>query len=155
MSDSQDRITRDPAVRSGQPTIRGMRITVAEVRGLMLAGMCDDDILAEYPYLEREDLAAVRDAAPVIRPAIVRGARVTDERITFELDDGREISIPTSWSGRLSVGTPEQRANWMIVALGRGVHWPDVDEDIGVAGMLGVPESWLEPEIPRDKRPRN
>jgi hypothetical protein len=66
--------------------------------------------------------------------------RVTDETITAELADGRTISVPLAWSWRLSEATPEQRANWRLIGSGEGVHWPDVDEDISVRGMLdGVP----------------
>ena len=72
-------------------------------------------------------------------PRITR-ARVTDETITAELADGRTISVPLAWSWRLSQATPEQRANWRLIGSGEGVHWPDVDEDISVRGMLdGVP----------------
>jgi hypothetical protein len=70
----------------------------------------------------------------------VIGIRVTDESITAELADGRTISVPLAWSWRLAEATPEQRANWRIVRAGEGIHWPDVDEDISVRGMLdGVP----------------
>jgi regulator of protease activity HflC (stomatin/prohibitin superfamily) len=66
--------------------------------------------------------------------------RVTDDSITADLADGRTISVPLAWSWRLSDATPEQRANWRLVGSGQGIHWPDVDEDIGVRGMLdGVP----------------
>lgn len=50
------RITRDPAVMRGKPCIRGMRVTVGAVVGLVAAGHTRDDILREYPYLEAEDI---------------------------------------------------------------------------------------------------
>jgi uncharacterized protein (DUF433 family) len=50
------RITRDPAVMGGKPCIRGMRVTVGTIVGLMAAGHSEDDILKAYPYLEREDI---------------------------------------------------------------------------------------------------
>jgi hypothetical protein len=66
--------------------------------------------------------------------------RVTDESITADLADGRTVSVPLAWSWRLSDATPEQRANWRLIGSGQGVHWPDVDEDISVRGMLdGIP----------------
>jgi len=72
-------------------------------------------------------------------PRIIR-IRVPDEAIIAELTDGRSISVPLTWSWRLSEATPEQRANWRIIGSGDGIHWPDVDEDISVRGMLdGVP----------------
>lgn len=51
------RITRDPAVMGGKPCIRGMRLTVGTVVGLIAAGRTRDEILHEYPYLEAEDIA--------------------------------------------------------------------------------------------------
>jgi hypothetical protein len=61
---------------------------------------------------------------------------VTDEAITAHLSDGRAISVPLAWSWRLSEATPEQRQHYEIIGSGQGVHWPDVDEDISVSGML-------------------
>jgi hypothetical protein len=72
-------------------------------------------------------------------PRII-GIRVTDEAIVAELADGRTVSVPLAWSWRLSEATPEQRANRRIIGSGGGIHWPDVDEDISLRGMLdGVP----------------
>ena len=51
------RITRNPAVMGGKPCIRGMRVTVGTVVGLVAAGRTQDEILREYPYLEAEDIA--------------------------------------------------------------------------------------------------
>src|SRR5262245_64233651 len=51
------RITRDPAVMGGKPCIRGMRVTVGTVVGLVAAGHTRDEILREYPYLEADDIA--------------------------------------------------------------------------------------------------
>jgi hypothetical protein len=62
---------------------------------------------------------------------------ISEEMITARLADGRIISVPLAWSWRLSAATPAQRANYEIIGDGHGVHWPDVDEDISAAGMLG------------------
>lgn len=51
-----DRITFDPALMGGKACIRGMRVTVSTVVGLIAAGHSEEDILREYPYLEREDI---------------------------------------------------------------------------------------------------
>lgn len=65
---------------------------------------------------------------------------MTEDAIVAELADGRTIGVPLAWSWRLSEATPEQRANWRLIGSGEGVHWPDVDEDISVRGMLdGIP----------------
>ena len=59
-----DRITQNPAVMGGKPCIRGMRVTVGMIVGQVGAGRSIEEILADYPYLEREDiLQALRYAA--------------------------------------------------------------------------------------------
>ena len=62
--------------------------------------------------------------------------RVTEDEIIAHLVDGRTISVPLAWSWRLSEATPDQRNNFEIIGDGQGVHWPDIDEDISVEGML-------------------
>ncbi|MEX1233186.1 MAG: DUF2442 domain-containing protein [Planctomycetaceae bacterium] len=65
---------------------------------------------------------------------------VTEDSIIAELADGRTISVPLAWSWRLSDATPDQRNHFEIIGNGEGAHWPDLDEDISVRGMLsGVP----------------
>lgn len=59
-----ERITHDPRVMGGKPAIRGMRVTVGTIVGLIGAGRSIEQVLADYPYLEREDvLQALRYAA--------------------------------------------------------------------------------------------
>jgi len=55
--DSFDRITLNPAVMGGKACIRGMRVTVGTVVGLLAAGRSHDEILHAYPYLEQEDIS--------------------------------------------------------------------------------------------------
>jgi hypothetical protein len=63
----------------------------------------------------------------------------TDESsLRVTLADGRELAVPLEWFPRLRDATPEQRRNWRFIGRGQGVHWPDVDEDISVAGLLRV-----------------
>lgn len=52
------RITRDPAVMGGRPCIRGMRVTVGTIVGLLAAGRTHEEILQAYPYLEADDIRA-------------------------------------------------------------------------------------------------
>ena len=56
--DYRDRITIEPGKRSGKPCIRGLRITVSDVLEYLAAGMTEDEILAEFPDLERDDIRA-------------------------------------------------------------------------------------------------
>lgn len=77
--------------------------------------------------------------ALMVEPKIA-DLRVTEAEITAYLMDGRSISVPLVWSWRLSNATPVQRAHWELIGDGIGIHWPDVDEDISVEGMLyGTP----------------
>ncbi|MCG3209176.1 MAG: hypothetical protein FOGNACKC_02795 [Anaerolineae bacterium] len=61
---------------------------------------------------------------------------VTDDTLAVDLEDGRSIAIPIGWYPRLAYGSPAERANFQISGAGYGIHWPDLDEDIGVAGIL-------------------
>jgi len=58
MSDLIQRITLEPGKRGGRPCIRGMRITVYDMLGWLASGMSENEILADYPELEREDIFA-------------------------------------------------------------------------------------------------
>jgi hypothetical protein len=68
--------------------------------------------------------------------AFARAVRVTDEQLIVELTDGRELSVPLSWYPRLNHGSPDERARWEMIGRGDGIHWPDLDEDISVEGLL-------------------
>ncbi|HMA33750.1 MAG TPA: DUF433 domain-containing protein [Chloroflexia bacterium] len=57
------RITHDPLVMGGKPCIRGMRVTVGAILGLMADGLSHEEILKDYPYLEKEDLKAALEYA--------------------------------------------------------------------------------------------
>ena len=82
--------------------------------------------------------------ARLTRPALAADVRVSDTRLTVVLTDDREVSIPLLEFQELQAATPEQRANWTITALGTAIYWPDIDEEFGLAGMLGISESALE-----------
>jgi hypothetical protein len=78
---------------------------------------------------------------------------VSDVSLTVELVDGRSVSVPLVWFPRLVDGTPVERGNWRLIGRGEGIHWPDLDEDISVAGLLAGKRSgesqrslkrWLE-----------
>jgi hypothetical protein len=61
---------------------------------------------------------------------------VTDDTLTVELTDGRTLSVPLTWFPRLWHGTSEERSHWCLLGEGRGIHWPDLDEDLSVEGLL-------------------
>jgi hypothetical protein len=61
---------------------------------------------------------------------------VNDDVLSVQLTDGRSISVPLAWYPRLSHGTPAERNKWRLVGNGRGIHWPDLDEDVSVENLL-------------------
>ena len=72
--------------------------------------------------------------------ALASGADVSDDELIVTLVDGRRISAPLIWFPRLFAASPEARTNWRLIGDGIGIHWPDVDEDISVSGLLkGLP----------------
>lgn len=58
--------------------------------------------------------------------------------VYFDLADGRMLSAPLVWFPRLLKASPQQRQKWELIGRGSGVHWPEVDEDISVRGLLGL-----------------
>ncbi len=75
---------------------------------------------------------------PVDREARASQVRVTQDELVIQLRDGRSITAPLAWFPRLLHATPSQRNNWELLGDGEGIHWPDVDEDLSVAGLLGT-----------------
>ena len=61
---------------------------------------------------------------------------ITDESLTVGLGDGRSLSIPLAWYPRLEQASEAERANWNLLGGGYAIEWPDLDEHIGVAGLL-------------------
>ncbi len=68
--------------------------------------------------------------------AMALGVRVTDDLLSIDLSDGRTIEAPLAWYPRLAHGTAKERKAWRLIGGGRGVHWPDLDEDISVKNLL-------------------
>lgn len=66
----------------------------------------------------------------------IKAVRIDEDTLTVDLADGRTVSTPLAWYPRLLHATPEQRNNFVISGAGFGIHWPDVDEDLSVHGML-------------------
>ncbi len=87
---------------------------------------------------------------------------VTEDTLVVDLTDGRTISVPLAWYPRLLYGTPQERANFEIISDGKYLHWPDLDEDLTIAGILaGRPSGesqrsfkrWLEAREGAVKQP--
>ena len=67
--------------------------------------------------------------------------KVGPDELMVNLVDGRRISVPLAWFPRLLHATPEQRSHWELLGDGEGVHWPDIDEDLSMVGLLrGTPD---------------
>jgi len=95
-----------------------------------------------------------------IQEARAQNVAVTEDSLTVDLVDGRTIIVPLVWYARLWHGTPEERNNFEIISDGTIIHWPDLDEDLSVSGLLAgrrsgeSPQSlkrWLEARAARGK----
>lgn len=70
------------------------------------------------------------------RDVFAQSVRFADDAFIVSLDDGRELSIPLAWYPRLLHGTQAERDKFELIGDGEGIHWPDLDEDISVDGLL-------------------
>lgn len=67
---------------------------------------------------------------------VVLTVRFESDALVAELSDGRTISVPLAWYPRLLHGSVEERSLWRLVGQGRGIHWPELDEDILTQDLL-------------------
>lgn len=67
---------------------------------------------------------------------LIENVRFEGDRLIVELSDGRMLGTPVRWYPRLEGATDAQRSRWEILGPGIGVHWPDVDEDLSLDGMI-------------------
>ncbi len=88
-----------------------------------------------------------------IKEAHATRVTVTEDTLTVDMQDGRTLSVPLAWYPRLLHGTKKERNHWELIGHGTGIHWPDLDEDLSVEGiLLGSPsgespasfKKWLE-----------
>jgi len=75
----------------------------------------------------------------VYMEARIKKATIDEERLSLELSDGRMLKTPLAWFPSLLSAGVETRNNFRIIGLGIGIHWPDIDEDISLAGLLAGP----------------
>jgi hypothetical protein len=71
-----------------------------------------------------------------IQHARAEKVAVSRDTLTVDLTDGRTVSVPLAWYPRLVHGTAAERSHWELLGEGEEIHWPDLDEDISVAGLL-------------------
>jgi hypothetical protein len=84
--------------------------------------------------LKIDDHRARRSFVPTT--ALASSVEFTEDSMQVFLTDGRVLGVPLIWSPRLHDATPEQRARYQISGGGRGLHWPELDEDLSVARLM-------------------
>jgi hypothetical protein len=84
--------------------------------------------------LVNTDAKSVRAYVPTT--ALAKAVGFDDEMMHVSLTDGRLISVPIMWFPLLRAATPEQRTKYEIGGGGTSLHWPDLDEDLSVAGLM-------------------
>jgi hypothetical protein len=87
-----------------------------------------------------------KNEVPTARAQTVR---VSSDALAVDLSDGRTIIVPLLWFPRLVHGRPGERKHWRLIGQGKGIHWPDLDEDISVENLLtgkpsGESQRWLQ-----------
>jgi|SRR5580698_7434955 hypothetical protein len=98
-----------------------------------------------------------------VQEARAQGVAVSDDALTVDLTDGRTIIVPLLWYPRLWHGSARERKRLEVLGDGAYIHWPDLDEDLTVAGLLAGRrsqespkslEKWLQgrPPVPKKKR---
>jgi hypothetical protein len=71
-----------------------------------------------------------------VEEARAQNVLVSEDSLTIDLVDGRTVIAPLTWYPRLWHGTQEERHNFEIIGDGTILHWPDLDEDLSVSGIL-------------------
>ena len=98
-----------------------------------------------------------------IQEARAQKVSVSDDSLQIDLTDGRTIIAPLMWYPRLWHGTEEERNNFEIIGDGAFIHWPDLDEDLSISGILAGRRSresvkslkkWLETRATKHKKSR-
>ena len=105
--------------------------------------------LLSYPALFVTCYRLRRDGR-IIFVVNILNAATSEDTLTVELADGRSLSVPIAWYPRLFHGSQQERENWELIGDGEGIHWPDLDEDISVEGLiLGRPSGESQRSLQR------
>ncbi len=70
------------------------------------------------------------------REPVAINVSVTAEKLAVDLDDGRVLLVPLEWYPRLAHASVQERDNWQLLGDGYAIEWPDLDEHIGIEGLL-------------------
>ena len=112
---------------------------------------CSDEMKAEYDFdyhkakPNRFAGRAGKDCTVVVLNAYAKSVEVCEDSLVVDLTDGRTITAPLVWYPRLWHGNEQERANFEIIGDGAYIHWPDLDEDLTVAGILAGRRSGESP----------
>jgi len=68
--------------------------------------------------------------------ARAQNVSISDDSLTVDMVDGRSLSVPLAWYPRLLHGSAKERNRWELIGNGEGIHWPELDEDVSVEGLL-------------------
>ena len=81
-----------------------------------------------------------------LREARAQAVKMREDCLVVELLDGRTMTVPLLWYPRLWYGTEKEREHFDLLGDGRYIHWPDLDEDLSISGMLAGHRSGESPE---------
>jgi hypothetical protein len=73
---------------------------------------------------------------PKTHIVLITEVTFADEVLQVFLSDGREIRVPLEWFPKLRDASAEERLHWRLIGKGIGIHWPDLDEDLSLEGLL-------------------
>jgi hypothetical protein len=142
-SSSTPRIATNPRISTSiERDTNRAKFWLAPVRLARSGGFGASELLqVERLVVEREALLLRLGMSTSPFPSEVTEARaqrvsLTDDALVLELVDGRTISVPLAWYPRLAQGSSAERAHWRFIGEGEGIHWPDLDEDISIEGLL-------------------
>lgn len=96
-------------------------------------------------------------SATEMRTTVARTVSITEDSLVVDLDDGRTITVPLAWFPRLLNGSDDERKDFRLIGKGEGIHWPRLDEDISVEGLIiGKPSGESRRSLKRwlDNRPK-
>ena len=95
-------------------------------------------------------VSAPRRAGSGAPAPCARGVELSHDTLSVDLADGRSIAVPLAWYPRLAHASSAERENWRLTGGGRGIHWPDLDEDLSVDGLLaGRPSAESQASLQR------
>jgi hypothetical protein len=77
---------------------------------------------------------------------LARRVTCSPDTLTVELNDGRTLLVPLEWYPRLRHASSGERDNWELIGEGDGIHWPELDEDLSVEGLLAGRRSMESPQ---------